>query len=127
MIQTGIDIVLKVNNKSIAGQLNATLSRSVASIDITNKINGDWKEHLGGTHTWRVKCSGLYILNAESLAILEDAFMNNDEIDVSIIYNGKNYFGRALITDYPLSSNYNAQFKYNLTLLGTGELHNENV
>ena len=43
MIQSGIDIVVKVDDKPIAGQLNATLNRSMSPIDITNKINGDWK------------------------------------------------------------------------------------
>lgn len=127
MIQAGIDVVLKINNKPVAGQQNATLNRSMAPINITNKINNDWKENLGGTHTWKVKCGGMYVVNAESLDILEDAFMNNDEIDVSIIYNGKNYFGRALITDFPVSSKYNAQFKYDISLLGTGELKIENA
>lgn len=127
MIQAGIDIVLKVNGKPVAGQQNATLNRSMAPINITNQINGDWRENIGGAHTWRVQCNGLYVVNAESLQLLEDAFMNNEEINVSITFGGKNYFGRALITDYPVSSVYNAQFKYNISLLGTGELHSENA
>lgn len=127
MIQAGIDVVLKINDKPVAGQLNATLNRSMTPINITNKINGNWKENLGGLHSWKIKCGGLYAVNAEGLQALEDAFMNNEEIDVSIAFNGKNYFGRALITDYPVSAQYNAQFKYDVSLLGTGELHNENV
>ena len=127
MIQSGIDIVVKVDNKPIAGQLNATLNRSMAPIDITNKINGDWKESLGGTHTWRIRCNGMYVINAEALQKMEDAFMSNEEVDVSVKFSGKNYFGRALITDFPVSSQYNAQFKYDVSLLGTGELHDENA
>ena len=127
MIQAGIDIVLKINNKPVAGQQNATLNRSMAPINITNQISGDWQENLGGAHTWKVQCNGLYAVNAESLQALEDAFMNNEEIDISIAFGGKNYFGRALITDYPVSSQYNAQFKYNVSLLGTGELQSENA
>ena len=127
MIQSGIDIVVKVDNKPIAGQLNATLNRSMAPIDITNKINGDWKESLGGTHTWRIRCNGMYVINAEALQKMEDAFMNNEEVDVSVKFSGKNYFGHALIIDFPVSSQYNAQFKYDISLLGTGELHDENA
>ena len=127
MIQSGIDIVVKVDNKPIAGQLNATLNRSMSPIDITNKINGDWKESLGGAHTWRIRCNGMYVINAEALQKMEDAFMSNEEVDVSVKFGGKNYFGRALITDFPVSSQYNAQFKYDVSLLGTGELHDENA
>ena len=127
MIQPGIDVVLRINGKPVAGQQNATLNRSMSPIDITNKINGEWKDSLGGTRTWRVKCSGMYVVNAESLQALEDAFMSNEEIDVSIGYNNKNYFGRVLITDYPVSSYFNAECKYEISLLGVGELHDENA
>ena len=127
MIQKAIDIVLKINGKPVAGQQNAVLNRSAAPIDITNQINGDWKEYLGGNHTWRIKCDGLYVVNAESLHALETAFMNNEEIQVTVSFDGKNYFGQALIIDYPVSSIFNAQFKYSVSLLGTGELHNENA
>lgn len=127
MIQSGIDIVLKIDNKPLAGQLNATLNRSMTPIDVTNKITGNWKENLGGLHTWKIKCGGMYVINAEALQRLEDAFFNNEEIDVSIKFSGKNYFGRCLIIDFPVSSTYNAQFKYNVSLLGTGELQSENA
>lgn len=127
MIQKGIDVVLKINGKPVAGQQGATLSRSMSPIDITNKINGDWSESLAGTRTWRINCNGLFVVNAKSLQTLEEAFMNNIEIEVSVIVDGKNYFGRCLITDYPVSSIYNAQFKYNISLLGTGELAYEDA
>ena len=126
MIQSGVDVVLLVDDKPVAGQLNATLQRSMTPIDITNKITGDWKENIAGLRAWRVQCSGLYVLDEESLNALEQSFMRNEELDIKLTINNKNYFGRCLITDYPLSSQYNAQFKYNLTLLGTGELHIDN-
>lgn len=127
MIQSGIDVILYIGDKPVAGQQKATLNRSMNPIDITNKINGDWGEHLGGSHLWKIKCDGIYVINADSLQALENAFMNNEEIEISIRLNGKNYFGRVLITDYPVSSIYNAEFKYSLTLLGTGELHDEDA
>lgn len=127
MIQKGIDIVLKINGKPVAGQQGAVLNRSMSPIDITNKINGDWSESLAGTRTWRINCNGLFVVDAKSLQALEEAFMNNTEIEVSVIVDGKNYFGRVLITDYPLSAIFNAQFKYNISLLGVGELAYENA
>lgn len=123
MNQPGIDVVLYVNNKPVAGQLNATLSQSLTNIDITNKINGEWAEYLPNIHNWRVSCQGMYILNAESYTQLENAFRENTEISVIISFQNKNYFGQALIIDFPLSSTYNAQFKYSLSLLGTGQLN----
>ena len=101
MIQRGIDVVLKIGGKPVAGQQNAVLNRSVAPVGITNKIDGNWSESLGGTHTWKIKCNGMYVVDAASLQELEDAFMNNEEIEASIGFNNKNYFGRCLIVDFP--------------------------
>lgn len=126
MIQSGVDVVLLVNDKPVGGQTDAILSRSMAPINITNKIKGDWTESLAGLRTWRVACNGLYVIDDEGLNALEEAFMRNNEITIKLKLNNKNYFGRALIVDYPLLSKYNVQFKYNLTLLGTGELHIDN-
>lgn len=126
MIQSGVDVVLLVNDKPVGGQTDAILSRSMAPINITNKIKGDWTESLAGLRTWRVACNGLYVIDDEGLNALEEAFMRNNEITIKLKLNNKNYFGRALIVDYPLFSKYNVQFKYNLTLLGTGELHIDN-
>ena len=122
MVQAGIDVVLIIDGKPVAGQQNAQLVRSMTPIDITNKINGDWKESLAGLRSWKVVCGGMYVVNASSLEQLEDAFMNNTEVSVRLSLSGRNYFGRALITDFPVSSVFNGQFKYNLSLLGTGEL-----
>ena len=126
MIQKGIDIVLKIDNKPVAGQQNATFNRAMSPINITNRINGDWSESLAGVRTWRITCNGLYVVSADSLAALEDAFMDNKEVTASITVGNKNYFGRVLITDFPVSSIYNAQFKYRLSLLGVGELNEQN-
>ena len=127
MIQPGVDIVLKIGGIPVAGQLGASLTRSMSSINVTNRITGNWEENLAGLKMWRISCNGLFVVNANSLQMLEEAFMNNEEIEVSFCMNNKNYFGQCLITDFPVSSIYNAQFKYNLSLLGTGELHSENA
>ena len=124
MIAQSIDVVLFVDDLPVGGQLNATLNRSVASIDITNKIDGEWAEHIGGVKTWNIQCSGLYVLNESALNKLEEAFLNNKEITIKLNVNGVEYHGNALIIDYPLTAIYNSQFKYILKLLGTGALNN---
>lgn len=127
MVQAGVNVVLKIDGVPVAGQLGATLSRSMSPITITNKIDDTWGKSLVGIKSWRISCNGLYVVNATSLKMLEDAFMNNEELEASLEINGWNYSGRVLITDFPISSIYNAQFKYNVSLLGTGELLNENA
>ena len=118
-----IDVVLKVNGQAIAGQQNAVLFRQAQAITITNKIKSDWAESLAGVKSWSINCGGLYVLNARSLTMLEEAFMNNETIEVSFTLGNTNYSGNCLIVDFPLTPIFNQQFKYNLKLLGTGELH----
>ena len=126
-VQRGVDVVLMVHDIPVAGQQNASLTRSMTPIDITNKIFGSWKESLSGTKTWKVSCSGMYVKNAESYKALEDAFMNNKELSVKLIMDNHSYVGQALITDFPLNAVFNNQFKYTLQLLGTGELKVEDI
>jgi predicted secreted protein len=53
---------------------------------------------------------------------LEDAFMNNKTVEVLISFGSTKLKGNAIITDFPLSSVFNKEFKYNIKLLGTGAL-----
>ena len=107
-IQRGVGVVLYIDGVAVAGQENAILHRAVAPIDITNKIDASWKESVGGLKSWSVSCSGSYVKNADSLIKLEEAFMNNQEIEVKIIMDNYHYTGKALIVDFPLSAIFNS-------------------
>lgn len=117
-----VDITLYIDGLPLGGQQSANLSRQSRLIDITNKINSEWEEVLGGTKSWSVVCSGIYVINDEALALLEDAFMNNKAITVSLNTGFQRLQGQALITDFPLSAVFDKEFKYTLNLLGTGPL-----
>lgn len=122
-IQQGINVLLMVNDIPVGGQQNISLSRSASSIDITNRIQNEWKESLSGLKTWSVNCQGVYIINEDGFNLLEDAFLNNLEIDVIICLSAdKKYQGKAIITSFPLSSSFNSEFKYSINLLGNGAL-----
>ena len=117
-----VDVVIYLDNYPLGGQQGANLVRQARVIDITNKINAEWSESLSGTKSWSIVCSGLYIVNDNSFALLEDAFMNNKPVEVSINVGSQQLKGKALITEFPLSAVFNKEFKYNLRLLGTGAL-----
>lgn len=117
-----VDVVIYLNNYPLGGQQGANLVRQAQVIDITNKINAEWSESLSGTKSWSIVCTGLYIVNDKSFTLLEDAFMNNKPVEVSINVGSKQLKGKALITEFPLSAVFNKEFKYNLRLLGTGAL-----
>lgn len=122
MIQQGINVILKVDNKVVGGQRNIQLNRSSNAIDITNKIKSEWQENLQGLKTWGVTCNGIYVINSESLNLLEECFMESKDVEVTIIIGSKKYNGKAIITNFPVNATYDKQFKYNITLLGNGAL-----
>lgn len=117
-----IDTVISLNGMALGGQQGANLIRQAEAIDITNRINGEWSESLVGKKSWNIVCSGLYITNDKAFSLLENAFMNNEIVEVLISFGKTRLKGNALITDFPLNSVFNKEFKYNIKLLGTGAL-----
>lgn len=117
-----IDTVIRLNGVALGGQQGANLIRQAEAIDITNRINGEWSESLVGKKSWNIVCSGLYVTNDKAFSLLENAFMNNEIVEVLISFGKTRLKGNALITDFPLNSVFNKEFKYNIKLLGTGAL-----
>ena len=123
----GIDAILYLNDVPLGGQKNATLTRRISPIKITNKITGEWEDSIAGLRSWSVNCSGMFINGSESYDILESAFEDGTAITVKIKRNNKTYVGRALITSFPIVANYNDTFTYNIILTGVGKLENEDT
>ena len=121
-LNKSINVALYLDNIPLGGQQNAIITRQAEMIDITNKINDDWTKSLAGKKSWSIQCSGLYVIDDRAFSLLENAFMNNQSIKVSISVGNNILSGNALITDFPLSAIFNKEFKYNIRLLGTGAL-----
>ena len=121
-VARSIDTVIRLDGVALGGQQGANLIRQTEAIDITNRINGEWSESLAGKKSWNIVCSGLYITNDRAFELLEDAFMNNKTVEVLISFGTTKLKGNAIITDFPLNSVFNREFKYNIKLLGTGAL-----
>jgi predicted secreted protein len=116
---------LTIGGKALGGQQNATLSRQAEIIDITNKIQNDWSESLTGRKSWSINCAGIYVVDDEAFDLIEDAFLNNKKVQVSIAIGTGKMVGEALIVDFPLNAVFNQEFKYSIKLLGTGPLVRE--
>lgn len=121
-IKKGIDIILYVNGIPVGGQMGVMLNQMMTPIDITNKIKAEWTERMDGLKVWNVQCNGMYIANSNSLSLLEEAFMSNSGVEVEIIAGDVHFIGRGLITNFPLTAVFDKQFKYNISILGTGPL-----
>lgn len=117
-----VDIIIGIDGLPLGGQQGAILNRQAEIIDITNKIKTEWAENLTGTKSWSIICNGLYVIDDNSFLLLEEAFVNNQSVEITINLGERQLKGKALITDFPLTAMFNKEFKYNLKLLGTGPL-----
>lgn len=119
----GVDVLVRIGNKVLAGQRNATLNRGKDSFDSTTKDSEGWKENDPGNKEWSISADGLLVEGDEAYSDLEDAYMEDTIIDVDVSFpSGKKYTGKAFVTDFPLNLPYTDKVAYNVTLQGTGTL-----
>jgi len=124
-LHRGLDVILSLNDKKLGGQHHVTLHRTMAPINITNKINGEWSQSLAGIKSWTLTCPGFIIKDEDSFLEIENCFSNGTSVNVLLADEDVAYTGTALITSFPISAPYNENFAYSVTLLGTSELEFE--
>ncbi|MGH1144275.1 phage major tail protein, TP901-1 family [Bacillus pseudomycoides] len=112
------------SGKLLAGQRNATLSRSAETVDATSKDTaGFWKESLAGFKEWSIDCDGAFIESDEAYGLLETAFINSNNVNVYIeLPSGTKYKGNSTITDFSLEFPYDDLVTYSISLQGSGAL-----
>lgn len=110
--------------KVLAGQRNATLSRSAETIDATSKDTaGFWKESLAGFKQWNIDCDGAFVTDDVAYEILETAFVNSENVNVYLeLPSGTKYRGNCTITDFSLEAPYDDLVTYSISLQGSGAL-----
>lgn len=110
--------------KLLAGQRNATLSRSAETVDATSKDTaGFWKESLAGFKEWSIYCDGAFIESDQAYGLLETAFINSENVIVYIeLPSGTKYEGETTITDFSLEFPYDDLVTYSISLQGSGAL-----
>lgn len=127
----GIDILVSVNTgtaetpvyTAVGGQRGATLNRSSETIDVSNKVSGDWKKSISGLKEWSVDADGLLALTDAGFAALETAFNNSTEVLIQIAKGIELvYSGNAIITDFPIEAPYDDVATYSVSFTGTGAL-----
>lgn len=125
---TGMKVKLYIKDagtgKVLAGQKNATLSRSAESIDATSKDTvGFWKESLQGFKEFSIDADGAYVESDAAYQALEEAFLNSNNVDVYLeMPSGQRYEGNCTITDFSIEFPYDDLVTYSLSLQGNGAL-----
>lgn len=118
----GFNVLLKIGDKIIGGQKSATLRREASTVEVTNQITMEWKSYLTNNLSWSVDCNGLYFLNDEGLAALEEAYLSNTAIQLELSNDVVSYSGEGLLISFPLGADYNDTATYNLKIKGNGAL-----
>ena len=118
----GFDVLVTIDGKPVAAQLNADLRRAATTSDISNLIALDWADSLVHLKSWSVQCTGAYIVDDEALMALEDAFAKGADVELKIESPSLKYKGKAVITNFPIGATYNKDMTYNLTFIGKGPL-----
>lgn len=124
-VAKGLTTVLYVNDMLVAGGTTTSLSQSSTPIDISNQIEHQWAEYLPGFKTWAIQNTGFYILNEESLLLIEQAFLQGDKVKIKLKIGNRFLVGSAIIADFPLNSTYDDNYKYIIRLQGCGALKYE--
>lgn len=122
-VMKGLNTALYVNDKVVAGGTSFLCSQSTSAIDVTDRIALEWNEYLPGLRGWSLNTQGSYIVNAEGLTLLQQAFLTNQPVKVIMqLDSTKKLSGEAVITDFPINAAYNTSSKYSIKLMGTGAL-----
>lgn len=126
----GVDVLLKIKKDSgfvaLGGQKGASLSRSAATIDVTDKNSNGWSENMVGIKSWSIECEGFVVLEDDALAEIHKAFENRTAIEVEIAVGSGvkayKYTGKAVITDFPEEYNQDDAVTFSLSLQGASPL-----
>jgi TP901-1 family phage major tail protein len=123
----GVDVLLKATvsdaiKSVIGGQSGATLNRTTNVIEVTSKDGNGWAENIAGIKSWSVECEGFLVKDDVGLEALENAWLEGEEVEVELAYNGSAYTGTAIISDFPNEFPQDDAVTFSLSLTGTGAL-----
>lgn len=123
----GIDVMVSAKigevYTAVGGQRGATLNRASETIDVSNKVSGDWKKSITGLKEWSVDADGLLMTSDAAYEALETAFMEGTPVDLQIgIGADLTYSGEAIITDFPIEAPYDDVATYSVSFTGSGAL-----
>jgi TP901-1 family phage major tail protein len=104
-----------------------TIDEQADTIEISSPTSGKWQEFLTSRFSWSMSCECL--LSSDNSTI-EDAFRKGEPIEVSCRNRdtaGKEYRGRAIITNLRATGRIHEMSTYSITLKGTGKLDYQSI
>lgn len=118
----GIDFVLKINSKVVAGRKGASMSVSADTIDTTTAESNGWKEKDYGFKEWSISTDGLLIVDDLGFDAVEEALINGTILDIEVVRDKKKFTGKCLVTSLESDCPFDDMVSYSISLEGTGQL-----
>ena len=120
----GLEVLLHVGGKVVAGQRGASLSMSADDIDITDKTTEGYKAFLAGLKEWSISCDGLVCVGDQGYDALVEAFLAADEVQVQLKNEAGTfgYEGTVSIASMDFDAQYDDALTYSCELKGASAL-----
>ena len=107
----------------IAGQTDASLSRSKEVREIFHKdCNGNAKKS-GGKNSWSLSLSGMVIFGDEGLELVEEIYDGDGSCGVYIEMGNRRYYGKAILVQNDMALPNDSEVTYDINVEGSGKLH----
>ena len=123
-VTRGLDILVHVGAKAIAGQKGCTLTMESDTIDTSNKNDAGWASFIGGAKQWSVSCDGQFVVDDEGQKAIMDAVIAGTEVEVEMKNQGEKiyYKGKACITSVEVDAQFDDVATLAVEFQGLGAL-----
>jgi TP901-1 family phage major tail protein len=112
----------------VGGQKNSAMNQKADSLDGTDKSSGGWSKKIGGMKSWTIDYDGLFVINDETIDILNYCFRNSKAVYIRQEYPDGSYrTGYANITSFDDSHASDAISTIKITLEGYGAISDVQV
>ena len=119
----GFNAVLKSGSTIIGKAKDVELDVSASEVDTTTRMSGGWKEFVQGLKEWSITVDQLFIISDVGLILLRDAFLNGNELAISMEDENEDGFsGTVIVTNMKFAQPLDGAIMLPVTLKGTGVL-----
>ena len=113
----------EITGTVIAGQTDASLSRSKEVREIFHKdCNGNAKKS-GGKNSWSLSLSGMVIFGDEGLELVEEIYDGDGSCGVYIEMGNRRYYGKAILVQNDMALPNDSEITYDINVEGSGKLY----
>jgi TP901-1 family phage major tail protein len=117
-------------NKNIAESRDLSISIDVATIDVSSRDSGGWRELIGGQRSWSASLSGVveYDEGANEVGVKSLVTLMVARAPIALLFgstaisDSQTYAGNGIITNVETSAPYEDAVEWTASIEGTGPI-----